>query len=58
MCSTHKNPYWYIDNIPLITHVAYVKFTGSRPAIERDLLGEGKETKPFEGDIIGTKDKL
>ncbi|KAL1514223.1 hypothetical protein ABEB36_003513 [Hypothenemus hampei] len=28
LCSTLKNPYWYIDNITLITPVVYAKFIG------------------------------
>ncbi|KAH1007213.1 hypothetical protein HUJ04_004479 [Dendroctonus ponderosae] len=29
MCSTQKNPYWFIDNIPLISPIVYLKFTGT-----------------------------
>ncbi|XP_050309542.1 uncharacterized protein LOC126745651 isoform X2 [Anthonomus grandis grandis] len=43
MCTTDKNPYWYIDNIPLYTPVLYLNFTGIRENSSEDIDLSGED---------------
>ncbi|CAG9766173.1 unnamed protein product [Ceutorhynchus assimilis] len=51
ICSTKKNPFWYIDNIPMLTPVIYAIFSGNpagKSSFDLDLFGRSPEKEEFK----------